>query len=94
MTNLPALASATMTDHAREQMIARGVMEKQVREVLAAPEAVLPVRPGRVVAQRIIARQDADKPYLLRVFVDIDRSPAEVVTAYWTSRIEKYRTRP
>jgi hypothetical protein len=28
--------------------------------------------------------------YLLRVFVDIDRRPAEVVTAYRTSRIEKY----
>jgi hypothetical protein len=30
------------------------------------------------------------KIYLLRVLVDIDRQPAEVVTAYRTSRVEKY----
>lgn len=28
--------------------------------------------------------------YLVRVFVDIDRVPPEVVTAYRTSKIEKY----
>jgi hypothetical protein len=28
--------------------------------------------------------------FLLRVFVDVDRQPLEVVTAYRTSKIEKY----
>jgi hypothetical protein len=28
--------------------------------------------------------------YLLRVVVDVDRRPAEVVTAYRTSRVSKY----
>jgi len=28
--------------------------------------------------------------YLVRVFVDVDRSPVEVVTAYRTSKREKY----
>jgi hypothetical protein len=28
--------------------------------------------------------------YLVRVFVDVDRDPAEVVTAYRTSKISKY----
>ena len=28
--------------------------------------------------------------YLVRVFVDIDREPAEVVTVYRTSKIGKY----
>jgi hypothetical protein len=32
----------------------------------------------------------AGKTYLLRVFVDIDRDPAEIVTVYRTSRIAKY----
>ncbi len=31
-----------------------------------------------------------DKMYLLRVFVDIDRIPPEVVTVYRTSKITKY----
>ena len=30
------------------------------------------------------------KSYLVRVFVDVDRSPAEVVTVYRTSNIAKY----
>jgi hypothetical protein len=30
------------------------------------------------------------KMYLVRAFVDIDRKPAEVVTAYRTSKISKY----
>jgi hypothetical protein len=28
--------------------------------------------------------------YLIRVLVDVDRRPAEVVTVYRTGRIEKY----
>jgi len=55
--------------------------------VLATPEQVSPVRPGRVVAQGLIGS------HLVRVFVDVDRTPAEVVTAYRTSKIEKYRSR-
>jgi hypothetical protein len=94
VTNLPALAAARLTEHSREQMAARDVAEDQIRAVLSAPEAVIPVRAGRVVAQRIIPRAGADRPMLLRVFVDVDRSPAEVVTAYWTSRVEKYRNHP
>jgi hypothetical protein len=32
----------------------------------------------------------AGKVYLVRVIVDVDRQPAEVVTVYRTSRIAKY----
>lgn len=33
---------------------------------------------------------EPEKYYLVRVFVDVDRDPAEIVTVYRTSRIEKY----
>jgi len=59
-----------------------------VRRVLTAPEQILEVRAGRVVAQGLTAG------YLLRVFVDLDRTPAEVVTVYRTSKIDKYRSQP
>jgi hypothetical protein len=36
-----------------------------------------------------VIRSDGQR-YLVRVFVDIDRDPAEVVTAYRTSRMDKY----
>jgi hypothetical protein len=34
--------------------------------------------------------QAAGKTYLVRVFVDVDRSRAEVVTVYRTSRVAEY----
>jgi hypothetical protein len=55
---------------------------------LNAPEAIQPVRAGRVVAHGMMGA------YLLRVFVDVDRDPAEIVTVYRTSQIDKYRSRP
>jgi len=82
------LSRAILTEHAAGQMARRQLAEADVRRVLAEPEEVLPVRPGRVVAQAVIGA------YLVRVFVDVDRTPAEVVTVYRTSKIEKYGSRP
>lgn len=31
-----------------------------------------------------------EKTYLIRVVVDVDRAPCEVVTAYRTSKVDKY----
>lgn len=83
-----------LSSHALEQMGARGIGQEQVEAVLAAPEAVLDVREGRVVAQAVLEVATEQRRYLYRVFVDIDREPAVVVTAYRTSQIEKYRNRP
>jgi hypothetical protein len=77
---------AILTPHALQQMGKRGLLESDIRQVLAAPEEVLPVRTNRVVAQAMIGA------HLVRVFVDVDRIPVEVVTAYRTSQIAKYRS--
>ncbi|MGD0999161.1 MAG: DUF4258 domain-containing protein [Candidatus Brocadiia bacterium] len=82
------LREAVLTDHARKQMRRRQLNEASVRAVLSKPEQILPVRAGRVVAQAI-----ADG-FLVRVFVDVDRHPPEVVTVYRTRKIEKYRSQP
>jgi len=82
------LTSAIITGHAASQMEERQITPEQVRAVLARPEHVSPVRAGRVVAQAV------DGAYLFRVFVDVDRDPAEVVTAYRTSKIDRYRSKP
>jgi hypothetical protein len=78
----------SLSPHAAFEMERRGLDETVVRRVLAAPEQRENVRPGRDVLQSRI--EVNKKTYLIRVFVDIDRRPAEVVTAYRTSRIEKY----
>ena len=66
------LSRAILTEHAVGQMARRQLAEADIRRVLTAPEEVLPVRPGRVVAQGLIGG------YLVRVFVDVDRTPTEV----------------
>lgn len=82
---------AVFTDHARRQMARRGLGEQEVRHVLQAPDSIEPVRPGRAVAQKLLPLGEPPRDYLVRVFVDVDRTPAEIVTAYRTSRIGKYR---
>ena len=76
--------------HARLEMKRRQIDEDQIAIVLSAPEQVEEVRAGRNVYQSRLNLGDPPKAYLLRVFVDVDRDPAEVVTAYRTSKISKY----
>ncbi|MEK7475563.1 MAG: DUF4258 domain-containing protein [Candidatus Coatesbacteria bacterium] len=77
-----------VTPHALFEMRRRGIREDELGEVLAAPGQRWTVRAGRDVLQSRVAT--AGKPYLLRVFVDTDCRPPEVVTAYRTGKIEKY----
>jgi len=82
-----------ITRHAAHEMQRRGLDEALVRAVLAAPEQREAVRAGRDVLQSRIEIQG--RRFLVRVFVDVDRSPAEVVTAYRTTKITKYwRSQP
>ena len=77
-----------ITGHAAFELRRRQIGEDLVRSVLAAPEQRHPVRRGRDVLQ---SRTEIEgKTYLVRVFVDIDRDPAEVVTVYLTSQVGKY----
>ena len=77
-----------LTPHAILELRRRNLDEAMVREVLAYPEQRLVLRSGREVVQSRL--EFGGRRYLFRVFVDVDRSPAEVVTAYRTSKIEKY----
>lgn len=77
-----------LTSHAVFELSRRGIDEAVVRRVLGAPEQRETVRLGRDVLQ---SRLEIDgKRYLVRVFVDVDRRPAEIVTGYRTSNVHKY----
>jgi hypothetical protein len=87
------LRDAVFGPHALERMAVRRIAEAAVRAVLEDPESAREVRPGRLVVQG--SSPDAEgRPRLLRVFVDVDRNPPRVVTAYRTGKIEKYRRAP
>ncbi len=64
--------------------------EEAIRAVLARPEQRESVRPGREVLQSRVSMGSPARVYLVRVFVDVDREPPEVVTAYRTSKLAKY----
>jgi hypothetical protein len=66
----------------------RGIPETIVHQVLNRPEQRISVHRGRDVLQSRF--EMTAKQYLVRVFVDVDRNPAEVVTVYRTSKIDKY----
>ena len=86
----PDLQRHILTDHARWQMRRRGITGADVLAVLRSPEQREEVRPGRCVYQSRLTFVESSEPYLLRVFVDVDRDPPEVVTVYRTSKLEKY----
>jgi len=48
------LTSAVLTDHVAGRLVKRGISPETVRAVLASPESVAEIRPGRVVAQGVI----------------------------------------
>jgi hypothetical protein len=84
------VASYIITEHARHEMSRRGLTVETVGAVLAAPGERYQDRPGRDVLQSLIEFGDPARRYVVRVFVDTNRSPAEVVTAYRSSKIAKY----
>lgn len=86
----PDLQNYKLTDHARWEMQRRSITEAHVAAVLAAPEQREEIRPGRCVYQSRLTFGEPPKVYLVRVFVDMDRDPPEVVTVYRTSKVQKY----
>jgi hypothetical protein len=83
-----SIADWVLTKHAEEEMAGRGIDVATVAAVLSSPEQRFPVRAGRDVLQSRVTQEG--KVYLIRVFVDVDREPAAVVTAYRTSKVAKY----
>ncbi|PIU18943.1 MAG: hypothetical protein COT16_00610 [Elusimicrobia bacterium CG08_land_8_20_14_0_20_44_26] len=71
-------------------MSRRQIDRNIVKSVLENFEFSEEVREGRWLFQKRISLGEPSKIYLFRVFVDIDKIPAEVVTVYKTSRVKKY----
>ena len=88
------LTRYVVTAHAARQMVRRGIDRDVLDAVLSDPEQRRPIRGGREVFQRKMTTGPSATIYLVRVIVDVDRDPPEVVTAYRTSRIDRYEGGP
>jgi hypothetical protein len=74
--------------HVREEMTRRGIPLAVVESVLDAPAQKMPAH-GEIVCYQ--SKVDINqKPYLVRVMVNETAVPPKVVTAYKTSKINKY----
>lgn len=79
-----------ITEHALFEMERRGLSQDLIWSAVRKTEQQFEMRPGRTIFQSRVTMGEPGKRYLLRIFVDTDREPAEIVTAYRTSRVQKY----
>ena len=84
------IADFVISGHARFEMERRSIPDEVVQQILASPEQRFQVREGRVVLDSRLIMGTPAKMYLVRVVVDVDRRPAEVVTVYRTTKLDKY----
>lgn len=68
----------------------RGISESEVRIALEHAAQESAVRPERVVVTALQEAEGSGRRHVLRVFIDIDREPPVIVTAYRLSKIRKY----
>ena len=80
----------TFTPHALFEMHRRDLTEAIVKNVIDHPDQSWEIQKGRYLYQKCVTMGVPVKEYLVRAFVDTDRDQIEVVTAYRTSKIEKY----
>jgi hypothetical protein len=74
--------------HALEQIELRGLTISILDQVLNAPTTVFRQDDVVTVYQKLVTEED--KIYLYRVFVNLFKSPPLVITAYKTSKTNKY----
>lgn len=87
---LKTMAVVQISNHAREQMRERGVPEEMVMEIISVPEQTVLESPEKMIYQSIKFFEQDQSNFLVRVFVNITKSPNLVITVYRTSKIEKY----
>ncbi|TDE16633.1 DUF4258 domain-containing protein [Dyadobacter psychrotolerans] len=74
--------------HALEQMFIREISAEEIMEVIYDPDAIYKEENEHLIYQKVLTRNGAD--FLYRVFVNPDKIPNLIKTAYRTSKINKY----
>jgi hypothetical protein len=66
----------------------RGISKEIAIEVVSAPDSVFIQDELTTVYSKLV--EENTKPYLYRIFVNSLKNPPLIITAYKTSKIEKY----
>jgi hypothetical protein len=84
------MRNTVLTPHAAYEIKRRGLTEETIKGVVENPEQSEQLRKGRWIFQSRTGMGSPPKTYLIRVIVDTDRDPPEIVTAYRTTKVTKY----
>jgi len=76
------------TKYSELQTQERNIEKQDVIDTLQSPEQILLGKRGREIAQNKLKREGEEG--LLRVIFEEKADTKIVITAYWTSKIEKY----
>ncbi|MBM3436426.1 MAG: DUF4258 domain-containing protein [Bacteroidetes bacterium] len=74
--------------HSLEQIKLRELNQRIIEDLLNEPERIVEHDKNSVFFQKLI--KEGNKKYLYRVLINMEKQPAMVITAYKTSKIEKY----
>jgi len=78
-----------ISKHCYEQIKIRGISVEEVDLVLNKPDSIIKQDNSISVYQAL----SENKKYLFRIFVNIKKQPKIVVTAYKTSKTDKYENK-
>ena len=76
------------SDHALERIRSPNLTTDQIKEAIANPDEKLSNRFGRIAHK--ILNDDSQEKSLLRVFYEENEDEILIISAYKTSKIEKY----
>jgi hypothetical protein len=80
--------SFELSRHAIEQMSLRGIPLEVVNTILQNPDKIISDGIGQVIYQSTVLL--SGKNYLVRIFVNSEKTPNLVKTVYRTSKLSKY----
>lgn len=78
----------SFSGHAQERMKSRGISDSMVLDVIRNPDRVIEESSCEIIFQKVLM-EDQNK-FMLRVFVNRCKEPDLIITAYKTTKIDKY----
>jgi len=74
--------------HALNRIKDRRITKKKVSVIINDPDTILKESDCKHIYQKVM--KEENKKYLFRVFINICEQPDLIITAYKTSKIDKY----
>lgn len=77
------------SEHARERIRSRNLTTDQIKEGIKNPDEKFQIEIGNVV-HKVLKDDESREEYLLRIFYKEEEGRILIISAYKTSKIEKY----